>query len=112
MMKTEDYKDAMRDLENDIDEFYGETLLFARCLMGMAVTGGAVTLAPGVAIAIYGDGLAGLAVGLSGFIAKPLAYYAAHILGRGTEWGEYGYGAAIWAVAGAVMAAASLGYFH
>ena len=85
---------AMTEIEDAMDA-YGQKKLFLRSMAGMAVTGGAVTLAPGFAL-MFSHFFAGAALALSGFVIKPLAYYAGHKITRATEAGEYLYGGALW----------------
>lgn len=84
---------------------YGLEKLYWRNVTGMAVTGGIVSLAPGIGIAFVNP-LVGLLVAISGFIAKPIAYMVSYKAGHDTEGGEYGTGALQWlflAIIAAVM---------
>ena len=72
-------------------EAYGMRKLYMRCLAGMALTGGVVTLAPAIVIALNYF-WAGTALGLFGIACKPLAYHVSHKMGWGTEGGEFGTG--------------------
>lgn len=81
---------------------YGMEKLFYRCLSGMALTGLAISIAPGIAIAMYGHVISGILIGLSG-ASKALAYYVSHQAGKGTEGGEWGYGALQWLIPVAVL---------
>lgn len=77
--------------------------LYWRCVAGLAVTGMAVTLAPGIAMATVNH-FAGAGIMVSGALKAP-AYMLAHAIGRDkgelgkTELGEYMTGAASWALA-------------
>lgn len=99
---------AMLDLYDEMKRLmheYGMKRLYWRAVAGMAITGGGVTLAPGIA-AMFQCWWAGAAIALSGFIVKPAAYIISEWLGYDTEGGEWGFGAALWPV---VMAAACAG---
>lgn len=74
---------------------YGRTKLYNRCLFGMIITGGFVSLMPGIAIAFSNIG-AGLMVAVSGFVFKPLAYDVAHRIWKNTDHAEYIYGGLQW----------------
>lgn len=91
----EGYADAVDQISALIKD-YGPAKLYWRSVAGMALTGGAVSLAPGLALMLAGHVPAGLAVAASGFISKGTAYAISHKLGQGTEGGEYGHGALQW----------------
>jgi hypothetical protein len=98
-MTVENWRVAMTEIEDDIDE-YGHRRLFWRSVAGLSLTGGIVSLAPGLAIILTTPHIwAGLAIALSGFISKGAAYLISHALGKGTEGGEYGNGALQWGLA-------------
>ena len=82
---------------------YGDNKLFIRCLAGLSITGGIVSLAPGIAL-MTADIWAGITLALSGFITKPLGYYAAHMSGYNTEGGEYLHGGLQWLIGAAIVA--------
>lgn len=95
----EGYADAVAEISKMIKR-YGRNKLFTRCAAGMGVTGLAVSLAPGLAVALTTPHIwAGMALALSGGLTKPLAYLISAALGKGTEGGEYGHGALQWFVA-------------
>lgn len=89
--------DQVREIEGEMTA-YKCARLFKRCVAGIAVTGLAVTLAPGAAIALHGHVMAGVLVGFSGAF-KALAYYISHQFNKGTVWAEWGYGGAQWFMA-------------
>jgi len=94
----EGYNQAVVDITADVER-YGKRKLFARCATGLAVTGLAVSLAPGLAVALTTDHLAaGLGLALSGAL-KAVPYLISHALGHSTEGGEYGHGGLQWLVA-------------
>lgn len=97
-MTSANYQAAMKELEVEIS-VYGRRKLFARCATGLAVTGLAVSLAPGLAVMITTPHLwAGLALAASGAL-KAVPYLISHALGHGTEGGEYGFGGIEWFLA-------------
>lgn len=98
-MTMENYHAAMTEIEDDMDE-YGHKKMFWRCVAGYAVTGFLVSMAPGIAVMTTTPNMwLGLALALSGFIAKPLAYVLSHHFGHGTHGGEWGYGGLQWFIA-------------
>jgi len=86
-------------LEKQMND-YGMTKLYWRCMCGMAVTGGAVTLAPGMALMIWHP-LHGAIVALSGFISKPLGYAIGQYTPMRTDASEYIYGGIQWFIVAA-----------
>lgn len=99
------YNDAVREIQGMVAA-YGHRRLFVRCACGLGVTGMAVSLAPGLAVMAFTPHLwAGLALCLSGFVAKASAYLISHAIGKGTEGGEWITGGLQWlfAVALAVV---------
>lgn len=106
--QNEKYKDAMIKLEIELNQ-YGRSKLFKRNLAGLALTGGAITLMPGIMLIFNGQFLPGIAIAFSGFLSKPLNYYISHKLGFGTEGGEYGFGKGVWIVCALFIALFILG---
>lgn len=99
MCYGDDYLAAMTDIDDDVEE-YGRRKLFWRCVLGMAITGGAVSLAPGLVVMFATPHfLAGLVLALSGFVAKPLAYLVWFYINESTEHAEWTYGGLQWFVA-------------
>lgn len=97
-MTAANYQAAMKELDAEIRR-YGRRKLFARCATGLAVTGLAVSIAPGLAVMMTTPHLwAGLALAASGAL-KAVPYMISHALGHGTEGGEYGNGGLQWFVA-------------
>lgn len=98
----EGYAESVKQIDAMVDG-YGPRRLFWRSVAGLSLTGGIVSLAPGLAIMMTTPHIwAGLAIAVSGFISKGAAYLISHALGKGTEGGEYGNGALQWAMAAAV----------
>lgn len=95
----EGYGAAVEQIDAMVDG-YGPRSLFWRCVGGLSLTGGIVSLVPGLAIILTTPHIwAGIFIALSGFITKGVAYLISHALGKGTEGGEYGNGALQWALA-------------
>lgn len=100
--KLKKFKEEIKpQIAQAVDE-YGTKKLFWRCVSGMALTGGIVSLAPGIVLMIS-HFWAGLALALSGFLSKSLAYLVSHKLGFGTEGGEFGTGGLQWFIATAIL---------
>lgn len=96
------YNDAVHEIQGMVAS-YGPRRLFARCAFGLGVTGWAVSLAPGLAVMVFTTHLwAGLALCLSGFVAKAAAYLISHAAGKGTEGGEWITGGLQWLFAVAI----------
>ncbi len=92
-----EYTDAMWNLSREVEE-YGHRKLFWRCVAGLALTGGIVSIVPGLILMVF-DPFHGVVLALSGFIAKGGSYLASYYAGYGTEGGEFGTGGVQWLIA-------------
>lgn len=95
MPKTQEWLDDVQPQLIEEMNQYGMNKLYWRCVTGMAITGGAVSLAPGLVL-MFVNPWAGVVVALSGFISKPLAYIVSYKIGEATEGGEFGTGGLQW----------------
>lgn len=77
--------------------------LYMRCLFGLAVTGLAVTLAPGIILSLHAP-VPGVMLALSGVLKAP-AYHISQKLTKSTELAEYLTGAVLWLYAYTVVVA-------
>lgn len=101
------YKDiheygVLTDMESDI-RIYGPDRLYRRCITGLSITGGAITLAPFIAL-LFVNPVAALALLIAGALKGPV-YHVMHKMKFYTEGGEYGTGGVIWLIASILIVA-------